>query len=61
MYWPTRAAKAEHKSPVLAHPGTTNQPKMGLFQMYSLSPYLPQFQQSAKATLRGTEGKLKKR
>jgi hypothetical protein len=47
--WPTRAAKTEQN--LLYRHAEPNEPaKEEPFQMYSLSPHLPQFQQSAGAT-----------
>ncbi len=46
---PTRAAKAGQQSLVPAR-GTQQPTKKGPFHLYSLSPHLPQFQDSAEAT-----------
>ncbi len=45
---PTRAAKVGHKSLVLAR--QVHRTNQGKIHLYSLSPHLPQFQQSAGAT-----------
>jgi hypothetical protein len=47
---PTRAAKAEQKSPVTGTTSQTDQPRKDPFHLSSLSPNSPRFQQSAVVT-----------
>jgi hypothetical protein len=47
---PTGAAEAEQKSLVPARQAQQTNQEEGLLSLYSLSPHLPQFQQSAGTT-----------
>ncbi len=50
LYWADWSRQGRTKISCTVTTSPTNQPRKDLFHMYSLSPHLPQFQQSAGAT-----------